>query len=34
MQSRIEYIGGLFKGTMSIIDLPDEKTLAAYAQKV
>lgn len=34
MQSRIEYIGGLFKGTMSIIDLPDDKTLAAYAQKV
>jgi len=34
MQSRIEYIGGLFKGTMSIIDLPGEKELAAYSQKV
>ncbi len=34
MQSRIEYIGGLFKGTMSIIDLPGEKELANYSQKV
>jgi DNA-binding beta-propeller fold protein YncE len=29
-----EYIGGLFKGTLSIIDMPDEKTLAAYSQLV
>jgi YVTN family beta-propeller protein len=30
----VQYIGGLFKGTMSIIDEPDEKTLAAYSMAV
>jgi YVTN family beta-propeller protein len=29
-----EYIGGLFKGTLSIIEMPDERTLAAYSQLV
>lgn len=33
-QSRIEYIGGLFKGTMSIIDLPSSVKLAAYSRTV
>lgn len=33
-QSRIEYIAGLFKGTMSIIDMPSEKELAAYSTTV
>ena len=31
---KIEYIGGLMKGTMSIIDLPDADELAAYARQV
>ena len=31
---KIEYIGGLMKGTMSIIDLPDAEELAAYARQV
>ncbi len=30
----IQYIGGLFKGTLSIIDLPDEATLKRYTQTV
>jgi Phosphoesterase family len=30
----VEYIGGLFKGTLSIIDSPDEKTLATYSHVV
>ncbi len=30
----VEYIGGLFKGTLSIIDMPDEKTLATYSHVV
>ena len=30
----VQYIGGLFKGTMSIIDMPTEKQLASYAQQV
>ncbi len=30
----IQYIGGLFKGTMSIIDMPAEKQLSTYSQKV
>jgi hypothetical protein len=30
----VQYIGGLFKGTMSIIDEPDEKLLAAYSKAV
>lgn len=33
-QSQIEYIGGLFKGTMSIINQPGEKQLAVYSQVV
>ncbi len=33
-QSRIEYIGGLFKGTLSIIDMPGEKVMAAYSKTV
>jgi len=30
----VEYIGGLFKGTLSIIETPDEKTLALYSRLV
>ena len=30
----VEYIGGLFKGTLSIITEPNEKTLATYSQLV
>lgn len=33
-QSRIEYIGGLFKGTMSIINEPAAKQLSVYSQAV
>lgn len=33
-QSQIQYIGGLFKGTLSIIDEPGEKKLAAYSKSV
>jgi len=33
-QSRIEYIGGLFKGTLSIIDEPDAAALAGYSRQV
>jgi YVTN family beta-propeller protein len=33
-QSMIEYIGGLFKGTMSIIDEPSAVQLAAYSKTV
>ncbi len=29
-----QYIGGLFKGTLSIFDFPDEKTLADYSKIV
>jgi YVTN family beta-propeller protein len=29
-----QYIGGLFKGTLSIFDLPDEKILAGYSKLV
>jgi YVTN family beta-propeller protein len=32
--AQVEYIGGLFKGTMSIIDVPTEKQLAMYSQMV
>lgn len=32
--SRLQYIGNLMKGTMSIIDEPDEKVLALYSKKV
>ncbi|MES1222396.1 MAG: YncE family protein, partial [Bacteroidota bacterium] len=30
----VQYIGGLFKGTLSIIPVPDEKQLAAYSSLV
>jgi YVTN family beta-propeller protein len=30
----VQYIGGLFKGTMSVIDQPDEKTLGLYSKAV
>ncbi len=33
-QSNIEYIGGLMKGTMSIVDVPNDKQLAAYSKMV
>lgn len=33
-QSQIEYIGGLFKGTLSIIDEPTDAQLAAYSKQV
>jgi len=33
-QSKIEYIGGLMKGQLSIIDEPFPKMLAAYSKKV
>jgi len=29
-----QYIGGLMKGTLSIIDIPSEKTLSKYSQQV
>jgi YVTN family beta-propeller protein len=32
--AKVEYIGGLMKGTMSIIDEPTDITLAAYSKKV
>jgi YVTN family beta-propeller protein len=33
-RSQTEYIGGLFKGTLSIINEPSEKQLAVYSQAV
>ncbi|HLF34929.1 MAG TPA: bifunctional YncE family protein/alkaline phosphatase family protein [Cyclobacteriaceae bacterium] len=30
----VEYIGGLFKGTLSIITVPDEKQMAVFSQAV
>lgn len=30
----VQYIGGLFKGTMSVIDIPDEKTMGLYSKAV
>lgn len=33
-KQEVQYIGGLMKGTMSIIDEPGEKMLAAYSAKV
>lgn len=33
-QSRIEYIGGLFKGTLSILEKPAAEQLAAYTRQV
>lgn len=32
--AEVQYIGGLFKGTMSIIDVPSAKQLAMYSQMV
>lgn len=33
-QSRVEYIAGLFKGEMSIVDIPTDAKLAAYSKQV
>ena len=33
-QSKIEYIGGLFKGTLSIVDIPTISQLAGYSKTV
>ncbi|MBI1341310.1 MAG: beta-propeller fold lactonase family protein [Terrimonas sp.] len=33
-RSRTEYIGGLFKGTLGIINIPNEKTLSQYSKLV
>jgi DNA-binding beta-propeller fold protein YncE len=33
-EKEVQYIGGLFKGTMSIIDMPSEKKLSTYSQLV
>src|SRR4030095_15810417 len=33
-QSKIEYIGGLFKGTLSIVDVPTASQLAGYSKSV
>lgn len=33
-QSKIQYIGGLMKGQLGIIDVPDAATLAMYSKKV
>lgn len=30
----VQYIGGLFKGTMSVIDIPNEQLLATYSKAV
>jgi len=32
--SRLQYIAGLFKGTLSMIDMPDERQLKVYTQQV
>lgn len=32
--AEVQYIGGLFKGTMSVIDMPDEKAMAIYSMAV
>lgn len=31
---KVQYIGGLFRGTMSVIPVPDEKTQSVYSQLV
>lgn len=31
---KVQYIGGLFKGTLSIIDVPSEKQMSLYSQQV
>lgn len=33
-EKEVQYIAGLFKGTMSIIDIPSEKQLSLYAEQV
>ncbi|MFZ1454359.1 MAG: YncE family protein, partial [Ferruginibacter sp.] len=33
-EKEVQYIGGLFKGTMSIIDMPSEKQLSLYSRQV
>ena len=33
-EKEVQYIGGLFKGSMSIIDMPSEKQLSIYARQV
>ena len=33
-EQQVQYIGGLFKGTLSIINEPDEKQLSVYSQVV
>ncbi len=33
-QTSVQYIAGLFKGTLSIIDVPSEKQLAVYSSEV
>jgi len=33
-EKEVQYIGGLFKGSMSIIDMPSEKQLSLYATQV
>lgn len=33
-EKEVQYIGGLFKGTMSIIDMPSAKKLGIYSQQV
>ncbi|MBK8609821.1 MAG: bifunctional YncE family protein/alkaline phosphatase family protein [Chitinophagaceae bacterium] len=33
-EKEVQYIGGLFKGTMSIIDMPSEKQLSIYSEQV
>jgi hypothetical protein len=32
--TKVQYIGGLFRGSMSIIDIPNQKVLAAYSKQV
>ncbi len=32
--TKVQYIGGLFRGTMSVINVPDDKQLSVYSQEV
>jgi YVTN family beta-propeller protein len=34
VKQKVQYIGGLFKGTLSIISVPDKKKLASYSEAV
>ena len=34
LKTKVQYIGGLFRGTLNITDTPDEKQLAVYSQAV